>query len=306
MPMKFRARETAAEGDEFEYVGRVVAFSEQDSPADHKATIGADPDTEVLQLVVEIEGVSVEWVGDEGNKRRFTADIQTKTGEFKKGRNHKAWHILVPIIAPDNEDEARAVVDEKGRPVFVTRGKGGVEVVATGLGYDDSAPDFPEKLVGRVFKVVHRWVGFGMNKETGQEIRGMLPILSEELPKDYVFDGTPARITYKGRTTASREAGESTGVDGDLPESEPADPEAFFGAINGRRLQLADLNEACSSPALRVDPYRTLIATRSGRQALVDGDYISVGDDKTITVENVPDLTELVELAEQVQASLAK
>lgn len=307
MPMKFRARETAAEGSEFEYIGRIVTFREQDSPADHKDTIGADPDTEVLQLVVEIEGVSVEWVGDEGNVRRFTADTQNKNGEFKKGRNHKAWHILAPIIAPADEGEARAVVDEKGRPVFVTRDRQGNETIITGLGYDDSAPDFPEKLEGRTFKIVHRWVGFGLNKDTGQEIRGMIPVLAEEMPKRYVYDGpTPTRITYKSRTAVSREAGEATGADGEVEEPEPADPQDFFDAIEGRRLQLADLNEACSVPGLRVEPYRTLIATRSGRQALIDQGYVSVDETKTITVETVPTLDELTELAEQVQASLSK
>lgn len=306
MPMKFRAKETAAEGAEFEYVGRILKFREQDSPADHKATIGADPDTEVLQLAVEIEGVSIEWVGDEGNKRQFTADTQTKTGEFKKGRNHKAWYILAPIIAPADEDEARTVLDEKGRAVFVTRDRKGNEVVQTGLGYDDEAPDFPEKLEGRTFKIVHRWVEFGTNKATGEAIRGMLPILTEEMPKSYVFDGVPARVSYKGRATATREAGEATGADGDVAESAPASPEAFFDAIDGRRLQLADLNEACAAPDLRVEPYRTLIATRSGRQALVDEGYISLSDDKTIAVEIVASLDVLLELAETVQASLAK
>lgn len=308
MPMKFKAKASAAEGSEFEYLGRIVRFREQDSPADHKNTIGADPDTEVLQLVVEIEGVSVEWIGDEGNRRRFTADTQSKTGEFKKGRNHKAWHILAPIIAPTDEDEARAVLDEKGRPVFVTRDRAGNETVTTGLGYDEEAPDFPEKLEGRVFKIVHRWIGFGLNKETGQEMRGMVPVLAEELPKTYVYDGTPAKITYKGRTAATREAGEATGADdGTTADPDPADPQVFFDAIAGRRLQLADLNEACSDPALRVEPYRTLIATRSGRQALVDKGYVSVEDDKTIATDyDVPTLDELTELAEQVQANITK
>jgi len=304
--VKFSVKSTAAEGNDFEYIGRIRKFRYQDSDAEHKQAIGADPDTEILQLVVEVEGVSIEWTGDLGNVYPpFTADVMTKTGEFKKGRNHKAFHILAPIIAPEDEEEARAIVDEKGRQVFVTRGRGGVETVITGLGYDEDAPDFPEKLEGKVFKLAHRWVEFGINKDTKLPIRSQLPILLEELPDDYVFEGDAPKVTYKTRTPTAREDGESTGGDSGV-DPEPADTQDFFDAIEGRRLQLADLNEACAAPSLRVEPYRTLVATRSGRNALVDKGYISIGDDKTITVENVPSLDELLATAEEVQEALAK
>ncbi len=300
MALGFRVREAAAESDEFTYIGKVVTFRVQDSDAEHKKNIGADEDTRVDQIVLEIEGVSVERLCEDG-KWRFSGDIMSKTGEYKKGRNYKAWYLLAPIIAPDNEEDARNVLDEKGRQVFVTRGKNGSEVVLVGLGYDDEAPDFPEKLEGRVFKIAHRWVGFGKNKDTGEEIRGMVPILLEEMPKGYVYEGEVSRISCKDRATTPREAGE------DSPEPEPADTTEFFAAIEGRRLRLADLHEAVKgNPALMVDPYRTLIATTTGRQALVEKGFISLDDDKTIVLEDLPDLDMLVELAETVAEAAAQ
>jgi len=302
MALGFKVKEAAAESDEFTYEGRIATFRVQDSDAAHKTNIGADEDTRVDQLVLEIEGVSVERLCEDG-KWRFTADTMTKTGEYKKGRNHKAWHLLSPIIAPDTEEEARNVLDEKGRQVFVTRDKKGNEVVQTGLGYDDEAPDFPEKLEGRVFKIAHRWVGFGRNKQTGEEIRGMVPILLEEKPDGYVYEGEVTRISCKDRATTGRGAGE----EGAAPEPEPSDPQDFFDAIESRRLRLADLHEAVKdNPGLMVEPYRTLIATATGRQALTEQGYVSLDENKLIVVENVPDLSELEELATTVQESLAK
>jgi len=296
MPLRFNTRKAAEEGDEFSYIARVQTFQEVDLTPDERADYGAKEGTDQFQLLISLEGVSVEWVGDEGNLRTFWAKRTQPDGQSKKGRNNKSYQILQYLIAPTDPDDAEAegFVDKAGNPI-------------TGLGYDDDAPDFPQCLEGKIVKVAHRWVTFGRDPETKEPMRSMIPAILEILDDDYVHEGQVPKITYKGRRTSSREEGEPTGGTGEAKapeEVEAADPEEFFAAIDGKQLHLQSLHEAVKdNPGLQVEPYRTLYASKAGRKALVDSGCISV-DDSTppvITVEEALDLEALEELADSAR-----
>lgn len=292
MPLRFDTRKAAEEGDEFSYIARVVTFQEADLTPEERASYGAEEGTDQYQLLIGLEGVSVEWVGDEGNLRTFWAKRTQPNGEPKKGRNNKSYHILKSIIAPVDPDEAESegFVDKQGNP-------------EPGLGYDDSAPDFPGCLEGKIVRVAHRWITFGKD-DAGEPIRSMIPALIEEFPDDYVHEGKVPKITYKGRKTTTREAGEPTGGTGETvapEEADAADPTAFFEALDGAKLHLQSLHEVMKdNPGLQVEPYRTLYASKAGRKALLDSGCISVNDETppVITVEETLDLDALVVLAD--------
>lgn len=291
MPLRFDTRKAAEEGDEFSYIAKVVTFQEADLTPEERAAYNAEEGTDQYQLLIGLEGVSVEWVGDEGNRRTFWAKRTQPNGESKKGRNNKGYHILKSIIAPVDPDEAEAegFVDKSGHP-------------EPGLGYDDAAPDFPNCLEGKIVRVAHRWITFGKD-DTGEPIRSMIPAIIEEFPDDYVHEGKVPKITYKGRKTTTREVGEPTGGTGApevAEEVEAADPAEFFGALDGSKLHLQSLHESMKDiPGLQVEPYRTLYASKAGRKALLDSGCISVNDETppVITVEETLDLDALVVLA---------
>ena len=300
MPLRFDTRKAAEEGDEFSYIARVVTFQEADLTPEERTAYNAEEGTDQYQLLIGLEGVSVEWVGDEGNLRTFWAKRTQPNGEPKKGRNNKGYHILKSVIAPADPDEAEAdgFVDKSGHP-------------EPGLGYDDAAPDFPNCLEGKIVRVAHRWVTFGKD-ETGEPIRSMIPALIEEFPDDYVHEGKVTKITYKGRKTTTREAGEPTGGTAEPEEAvevEPADPADFFAALDGAKLHLQSLHEVMKdNPRLQVEPYRTLYASKAGRKALLDSACISVDDETppNITVEEALDLAALVVLSKTAQRAAKK
>jgi len=298
VPLRFDTRKAAEEGDEFSYIAKVVTFQEVDLTPEERSAYGAEEGTDQYQLLIGLEGVSVEWVGDEGNLRTFWAKRVSPGGEPKKGRNNKAYQILKHIIAPVDPEEALAegFADRAGN-------------AEPGLGYDDAAPGFPECLEGKIMRVAHRWVTFGKDPDTGEPFRSMIPAFIEEMPDDYVHEGKVPKITYKGRRTASREVGEPGSRDvaqepgaGEDPKAvEAAGPNEFFEALEGKQLHLQSLHEAMKdNPGLQVEPYRTLYASKAGRKALVDFGCIST-DDATppnITVEEILDLDALTELAD--------
>ena len=289
MPLRFNTGKFA-EKDDFEYIARVVTFQEVDLTDQERADYNADAGTEQYQLVIQLEGISIEWVGDEGNLRSFTAKLTTPSGAEKKGRNFKAYHILRHIVAPVDEAEAEAegFVDAKGN-------------AQPGLGYDEMAASFPQCLEGKIVKVAHKWVTYGKDPTSGEPMRSMIPAILEVLPDDYVREGKVAKITYKGRRTSAQEPGEPGGTSEPVEETEPADPAEFFAALDGAKLHLQSLHEAMKdNPGLQVEPYRTLYASKAGRAVLVESGCITV-DDATppvIAVEDILDLAALEELAE--------
>lgn len=295
MPLRFHT-DKFAEKDDFEYLARIVTFKEVDLTPEERTNYQAEPGTEQYQLIIELEGVSIEWVGDEGNLRTFNAKLTTPAGAEKKGRNFKAYHILRYLVAPVDAAEAA----EEG----YTDSKGNGQ---PGLGYNAEASDFPECLEGKVVKVAHKFIAFGTDKATGEAMRSMIPAILEVLPDDYVHEGKVPKITYKGRKTTPREAGEP-GSEVEAEETVTAvaaDPSEFFTALDGQKLHLQALHEAMKdNPGLQVEPYRTLYGSKAGRAALVESGCITVDDQTppTITVEEVLDLAALVELADAARS----
>ena len=297
MALKFNTGKFS-EKDDFEYIARILAFREVDLTPEERTNYNAEPGTDQYQLLIQLEGVSIEWVGDEGNLRTFTAKLTTPAGAEKKGRNFKAYHILRYLLAPVDETEAEEAgyVDSKGRGL-------------PGLGYDEAASSFPECLEGKVVKVAHKFIAFGTDKATGEAMRSMIPAILEVLPDDYVHEGKVSKITYKGRKTSSLEPGEPGSPvvdDSDVTVAEAADPSEFFAAIDGQKLHLQALHEATKdNPGLQVEPYRTLIASKAGRAALAASGCIVLDDSTppTIEVVDILDLAALEALADAARST---
>lgn len=292
MPLSFDPYEEYTEGTEFQWYGRVVRFCEQDATPEHKERIGALPDTFVKQLVLEIEGVSIEWVGEDGNLRRFTADKSNADGSEKAGRGGRAkWSaMLAPIIAPTDAEAAL-------RGKFRKHGPDGRSWVgAPGLGYDGKAPDFPECLEGHIFLIENRRIEFGTNRLTGETIATNIPALVRQ-EDDFVYEGTPPQFTYGGGATATAPT-DAEVVEG--PAAQIPSPAQFFTAIDGVRADFHALHEALATNGADVEPYRTMAIGSQGRQNLVNKGIIEVGSDQIIRVllESIPDtVEELKELA---------
>lgn len=266
--------------DDFSYYGRVLYFRQEESDADHKQKIGADPQTSIPRLHIKIAGESIEWVGPDGNVREFWADMCMADGSEYEGRGNKLYHTLAPIIAPVEPDEclrgATHYKDKQGNPT-------------PGLGYDIDAPDFPECLEGKVFKVAHKWISLGTNRETKEEMRFMVPALTEEMPSTWVFQGERRRVTYKGRPGDAPGAGPTAAAAVAAAGEGPADPVVFFEAISGVEFKMATLLKACKGVSgLGVDPYRSLIASKKGLEALANCPYVDVSGG-TVELVEVPE-----------------
>lgn len=284
MPLSVNVGEEYAAGTEFTWYGKVLKFTEEDSPPDHKERIGANPETYVGQLVLEIEGISVEWVGEYGNRRRYTADLYGSTGEKKAGRGGRAkWSaLLAPIIAPP--DPAAAL-----KAKFRKRGPDGRSWVgAPGLGYvqDDT---FPECLEGHIFLIEMRRIEFGTNRLTGETIASSIPALIMRAD-DYVHEGTPPQFTYGDRTVVSPDPEVGT----EVTSAEISCPELFFAAIDGARNAVPALFEAMQAAGVDVEPYRTVAFNDEKRQALFDKGYLTLEPDQTIAIgpEEAPNTVE--------------
>jgi hypothetical protein len=274
MPLSIRAGEQYSEGAEFSYYGRVVKFREEDSDPGHKERIGAAPETYVGQLVLEIEGVSVEWIGEYGNVRRYTADVYNADGSEKPGRGGRAkWSaMLAPIIAPTDPNAAL-------KAGFRKRGPDGRSWVgAPGLGYDPDAPDFPESLEGHIFYVEMRRIEFGTNRLTGEVITSTIPALVRR-EDDYVHEGTPTQLSYGGRSavTPDDEGDETTTAPAAIPT-----PTEFIAAVVGTRNAVPALFESMEAAGVNVEPYRTVAFNDAKRQMLFDKGLLELKDDQTI------------------------
>lgn len=273
-----------SEGTSFTYYGRVLKFRREDSPAGHKETIGAHPDTFVGQYVVEIEGISVEWIGEDGNLRRTTADYMKNDGSPKAGRggNTKWGALLAPIIAPTDATAALKAGFRKRDPT------GKSWVGAPGLGYDGRAGDFPECLEGHIFYIENRRTEFGTNRQTGEPIAVYTPAFLRR-EDDYVHEGTPTQISYGERAAVTPDAGEASAsaVDAPVPT-----PDEFFEAISGVRNDKYALLEAVQAAGVDCEPYRTLVLGRAGTQPLVDAGLIEI-DPGTQIIKVTGDLSKL-------------
>lgn len=290
MPLTTDPGELYDAGTEFSWYGRVIKFTEEDSSPEHKDRIGANPETYVGQLVLEIEGVSVEWLGEFGNRRLYTADLYNADGSQKKGRGGRAkWSaLLASIIAPT--DVAAAL-----KAGFRKRGPDGKTWVgAPGMGYSASAPDFPECLEGHIFYIENRRIQFGTNRLTGEDIVSNIPALVRR-EDDYVHEGTVPQITYGGGATVAPD--EEPGMPGAV-ETPP--PSVFFAAIDGVRNDFNALHEAMVNAGVDCEPYRTLALQRDSNNGLVAKGLIAVGPDKTIAVTVDPMLSTVEQLKELV------
>lgn len=279
MPLRINPK-NFGKRDDFTYYGRVIVAEGIDSDAEHKRNIGADPDREIPRFHLKIEGVSIEWVGPDGNVREFWADMLLADGSEYEGRNNKIYHMLASIIAPTDPDECL-----RHDPPYKNRDG----TPAPGLGYSIDAADFPECLVGKTFKVGHRFITFGKNQTTGEEIRTMVPVLIEEMPHGWVWTGERRRITYKGRPGDSAVAAAAATDAGTTTPAEPAD---FFQAIDGAEFRMAALLKACKAtgiPGLNTDPYRSLIASKAGLEALKNCAYITVNAENIIELVDIPE-----------------
>lgn len=285
MPLSVNVGEEYAAGTEFTWYGKILKFTEEDSPPGHKDRIGANPETYVGQLVLEIEGISVEWVGEYGNVRRYTADLYSSTGEKKAGRGGRAkWSaLLAPIIAPPDPTAAL-------KAKFRKRGPDGRSWVgAPGLGYvqDDT---FPECLEGHIFLVEMRRIEFGTNRLTGETIASSIPALIMRAD-DYVHEGTPPQFTYGDRTVVSPDT--ETTAEVAVPVS-VVSPSTFIASIVGVRNAVPALFEVMQAKLTDVEPYRTVAFNDEKRQALFDGGYLVLNADQTIGLgaAAVPDTVE--------------
>lgn len=279
MPLSVNVGDKYSEGTEFTWIGRILKFTEEDSPPGHKERIGANPETYVGQLVLEIEGVSVEWIGEYGNVRRYTADLYNKDGTEKPGRGGRAkWSaLLAPIIAPPDPTAALKAKFRKHGP------DGRSWVGAAGLGYvqDDK---FPECLEGHIFYIEMRRLEFGTNRLTGEVIASTIPALVRR-EDDYVHEGTPAQLTYGDRMAVSPDAE----VTAELPPIVTATPSQFIHAILGVRDAGPALLEAMQTSGVDVEPYRTMVFNKAQHQALFDKGFIVLNPaDQTIGKGETP------------------
>jgi len=303
--LTFDPRQGWAESDRFTFIGRVEKFREEDASPEHKERIGANPDTFIGQIVVEISGVDVRWVGEDGNLRRWTGDRYNYDGSQKTRRGGKASQMLEPLYAPVDADAAR-------QAGFRKRDPSGRVVGAPGLGLkpEDYPGEFPEAAVeGHQYLVEIRRIEFGLRSDTDEPIATYIPVLLE-LKDDYVHEGEPRAIPYGAARTSEEgvqapamspadDVGPGPHVGVPTKESNPHD---FLSAIEGARFDFHAMYEAIKDSGLDQEPWRTLVVNDEKRQALFTHGFIALNEDKTITLVGTrPDALSTEEFVEVLE-----